>query len=172
MRLVLFAANVKIARMRERRRWDRTLRSLGHFPMSGGAGLIDAVEADILDHIFGGPDYTRLATVYIGLSSTTPTDAGGNITEPSTGAYGRVTVTNNATNFPAASGGAKANGTAFTFVQATADWLAGVDLTHLLIFDAVSAGNPVAYGALTTPKPVLNGDTASIPIGDLDITLD
>src|SRR3989304_8950848 len=96
MRLVLFAANVKIARMRERRRWDRTLRSLGNFPMSGGAGLIDAVEADILDHIFGGPDYARLATVYIGLSSTTPTDAGGNINDPSTGPYWARTLTKKA----------------------------------------------------------------------------
>jgi hypothetical protein len=81
-------------------------------------------------------------------------------------------VTNNSTNFPAASGGAKSNGTAITFPQATANWAGGADLTHVVLFDAATAGNPIMYGALTTPKPVLNGDTASFAVGDLDFTLD
>ena len=39
----------------------------------------DFLENKILDHVFGGPDYTRPATLYIGLSTTTISDAGGNI---------------------------------------------------------------------------------------------
>ena len=177
MRTVLLAGHLKVVARpapwrQERLYWKRVLRSLGLFPILGGAGLVDATEDDILDHIFGGPDYTRLGTLYLGLSSTTPTDAGGNFTEPSGGAYDRVDVVNNATNFPGASGGAKANGAEFTFAQATADWVGGANLTHFGFFDANVAGALICWGALTVPKPVLNGDTARFPIGDLDITLD
>ena len=42
----------------------------------------DALERATLDHIFGGPDYTRPATLYIGLSTTPINDDGSGITEP------------------------------------------------------------------------------------------
>lgn len=128
----------------------------------------DFLENKLLDHAFGGSDYTRAATLYIGLSTTTITDAGGNITEPSGNNYSRVSVTNNSTNFPAASGGAKSNGTAITFPQASGSW---GTVTDFFISDASSGGNILGYGALTTSKAVTNGDTVSFAIGDLDITL-
>ncbi len=134
--------------------------------------LVDATENALLDHFLGGPDYTRLATVYLALSTTTPTDAGGNFTEPTGGSYARVAITNNATNFPAASGGAKSNGVKFSFPTATADWSSGANMTYIGLFDAATAGNLIAYGAITTPKAVLNGDTAEVAIGDLDVTMD
>lgn len=129
----------------------------------------DYLENKLLDHVFGGGDYTRPATVYIALSTTTITDAGGNMTEPSGGAYARASVTNNATNWPAASGGAKSNGTAITFATATTSWGTVVDFA---IMDAATSGNMLGYGTLTASKTIDNGDTASFAIGDLDITLD
>ena len=122
----------------------------------------------LLDHQVGKASYT-MPTVYVGLSSTTPTLAGGNVTEPSGGNYSRVTTS--AATWNSAASGATSNAAAITFGQASADWLAGANLTYGVIYDAATNGNLLAYGALATPKNVLSGDTASIAIGDLDITL-
>ena len=128
----------------------------------------DYLEDAILDHVLGGGDYSRPATVWIALYTAAPTDAGGG-TEVTGGSYVRFSVTNNATNWPASSGGAKANGTEFSFVTATADW--GTVLAFS-IMDAVSGGNFMYWGDLTASKIVNNGDTAKFPIGDIDITED
>ena len=128
----------------------------------------DYLENEILDHVFGGADYSRPATLYVGLSTTTITDAGGNITEPSGGSYARVAVTNNDTNFPAASSGAKSNGTAISFTEATGSW---GTVTDFFIADASSGGNILAYGALDESKIVSSGETISFAVGALDITL-
>ena len=69
------------------------------------AGFTDTLENKILDHVLGGGDYTREATVYITLVTANGTDSAAG-TEVSGNAYARVAVTNNATNFRAASGGA------------------------------------------------------------------
>lgn len=128
----------------------------------------DYLENKILDHQLGGPDYVRPATVYIALFTTAPTDAGGGV-EVTGGSYQRVTVTNNATNFPAAVAGSKSNGTAITFVTPSASW--GL-ITHFGIFDAISGGNLLRWGALTVPKTVDPGDQISFPPGELVATED
>ena len=128
----------------------------------------DYLELELLDHVLGGGDYSRPATVYVALYTVAPTDAGGG-TEVSGGSYARVAVTNNDTNFPAASGGAKANGTEITFPTATDDW---GECVAFAILDAASDGNFLYWGDLTTSKTVNNGDTAKFAVGDLDVTED
>ena len=132
----------------------------------------DYLENELLDHVFGGADYARPATLYVALYTVAPTDAGGG-TEVGTGTwtnYARVAVTNNATNFPAASAGAKSNGAAITWPAATAT--GDVNVVAVGILDANTGGNLLAWAGLTTsPKTVQNGDTPSFAIGDLDITL-
>lgn len=124
----------------------------------------------LLDLAFSKATNNFPATLYYGLSSTLPTNAGGNVTEPSGGAYARSSVTNNATNFPAATARTKSNGTAITFPAATADWLSGASIPYFVIYDAASAGNFVGWGELTTPVIVLNGTQPSFAIGALTIT--
>lgn len=131
-------------------------------------GKSDYLENKVLDHILGGGDYTRPATVYIALFTVTPTDAGGG-TEVTGGSYARSVVTNNATNFPAASGGAKSNGVAIAFPAATADWGTVVAFG---VFDASSAGNLLYYGPISPSRSVVNGSTSSFAGGDLDFTED
>ncbi len=128
----------------------------------------DYLENELLDHVFGGSDYARPATLYIALYTSAPSDSGGG-TEVSGGSYARAAVTNNTTNFPAASGGSKANGTAITFAQATAGW---GTVSHVGVFDALTGGNLLYWGALTTPRTVANGDIFNFAIGDLVITED
>jgi hypothetical protein len=127
------------------------------------------LEDEILDHIFGGAAWSAPASTYIGLSTADPTDDASGVAEPSGNGYARVNFTNNATNWPAASGGAKANGVAVTFPEASGSW---GTITHFFINDAATAGNYLAHGALTASKVVDSGDTISFPIGDIDITLD
>ena len=128
----------------------------------------DYLELEVLDHVFGGADYTRPATLYIALYTTAPSDAGGGV-EASGGSYARKDVTNNATNFPAAAAGAKANGIDITFVTATSPGWG--EIQALGIFDDPSAGNLLAWCDLTVFKTVSTGDTFKILTGDLDITL-
>lgn len=126
------------------------------------------LENAILDHILGGPDFTRPATVYVSLHTADPTDAGTG-TEVSGNGYARVAVTNNATNWPAASSGAKSNGTTITFPTATGSW---GTVSHFGIWDAATNGNLLYHGALNASKAIADGDTASFGVGDLDITED
>jgi hypothetical protein len=136
------------------------------------AGFIDTLEQAVLDHVLNDGAYTPPTNWFIGLSSTTPTEAGGNFTEPSAGAYARISTA--AADWAAATGTApavKSNGVAKSFPTATADWVAAANLTHFGLFIASTGGTVQIWGALTVPKPVLNGDTASFAIGALSIKL-
>lgn len=128
------------------------------------------LEDAVLNHILGGVTmpFTPPATVYIGLFISAPTDAGGG-TEVAGGSYARAAVTNNATNFPAAAGGVKSNGTAVNFAAATAAWGTVVAVG---VFDALSGGNLLYWAALTAAKTVQNGDQFSFSIGSLVFTED
>ena len=128
----------------------------------------DFLENEQLDHVLGNAAYTAPATVYIALYTAAPTDAGGG-TEVAGGSYARAAVTNNATNWPAASGGAKSNGTVITFVTATANW---GTVIAFAILDAAAAGNFLYWADLTASKVINNGDTAQFAVGELDVTED
>ena len=128
----------------------------------------DFLENTLLDEVLGATDYTPPGTVYLALFTAAPDDTGGG-TEVSGGGYARVAVTNNSTNWPAASGGSKSNGVDMTFPQATADW---GTVVAFAIFDASTAGNMLYWGDLTTSKTINNGDTAKFAAGDITITED
>lgn len=122
----------------------------------------------LIDVSTGKAAYTP-PTVYVGLSSTTPVVGGTNVTEPSTGSYARV-ATSGAT-WNAAASGSTSNASSITFPTASADWAAGSNMTYFVLYDASSAGNFLGFGALTTPKAILNGDTASFAAAALTVTL-
>lgn len=128
----------------------------------------DFLENEALDHLFSRATFTAATPLYVGLSTTTVTDAGGNITEPSGNNYARVSITNDATTFPAASGGSKSNGIDITFPTASGSW---GTVTDFFISDASSGGNIYGYGALSASKAVGANDTLKIPIGSLTISL-
>ena len=129
----------------------------------------DYLENKLLDYVFSATAYTPPATLYVALFTVTPTDAGGG-TEVSGGSYARVAVTNNATNFPAASAGSKSNGTQITFPTPTANW---GTIVAFGVFDAVTAGNLLYWGAISPSKTVNNGDPAPyIAVSGLTITED
>ena len=130
------------------------------------AAFSDYLENELLDHVFSAATFTAPGTLYISAYTSDPADDDSG-TECSGGSYARVSVTNNATEFPAASGGTKANANAITFPEATASW---GTVTHIGIHDASSSGNLLMHGALSSSKAIGSGDTLSIAAGDLDIT--
>lgn len=121
-----------------------------------------------IDEMTSKAAFTSPTTVYIGLSSTTPT-VGGSATEPSGSGYARQATT--ATTWNSAASSATSNAVAITFSAATADWVSGSTLTYAVAYDASTGGNLLWYNALTTAKAVLNGDTASIAIGALTVSI-
>ena len=126
------------------------------------------LENELNDHVLGGADYSRPATVHFALFTSAPTESGGG-TECSGGSYARVAVTNNATNFPAAVSGVKANGTAVTFPTASGSWGTVVAFG---VFDAASAGNLLYFGNLASTRTITSGDTARFAAGDFTITFE
>lgn len=133
------------------------------------ANMSNFLENEILDHILSAATYTAPATVYFGLWTTTldDTSTGATAGEVSGGSYARVAVTNNATNFPAASGGVKSNGTAITFPTATASW---GTVTHMAVLDAASNGNILFWVALGASQAIGDGTTASFDVSAFSIT--
>lgn len=120
----------------------------------------------ILDHMFGGVAHSAVATWYLALFTSMPSVTGGG-TEVTGGSYGRVSVTNNATNFPAAVAGVKSNGVDIVFAPATAGWGTVVGFGW---FDALTGGVLRHFAALGTPKLVNNADTPEFAAGQLTFT--
>ena len=129
----------------------------------------DYLENAVLNHIFMGTPYSQPSNIFVALSTTNPTDSGGSIAEPGGGTnYARKSTSSS--DWDAASGGALDNANAITFVEASGtSW---GTLTHFALYDALTAGNMLAHGALSSSKTIESGDTASFAAGDLDVSLD
>ena len=105
---------------------------------------------------------TRPTAWYIGLHTADVTDAGTG-TEVSGNAYARKAATFTVTTDTAS------NGSTITFDAASGgDW---GTITHIGVWDALSGGNLLFHGAVTTSKTIEDGDTFQISSGNLDITL-
>jgi hypothetical protein len=135
--------------------------------MASGKGTYWANK--LLDLVLGAAAFSAPASIFAGLY-TSAANAGAGGTEASGGSYGKASLVNNLTNFPAAAGGVKTTATAFTFTTATANWSGGANMVAATLEDAASGGNRLYFGDLTVPKPVLNGDTAQFAAAAITIT--
>ncbi len=123
---------------------------------------------------------TGPVNVWVGLFTANPTDAAGG-TEVAGGSYARVQVTSALTAWAgtqaaastvasSGTGGTTSNNNPITFPAPTANW--GV-ITGFGLFDAVTGGNLLIYGAITPNKTVNNGDAApAFSAAQLSIQLD
>ncbi len=121
------------------------------------------LEAKLLGCTLLGSAFTVPTTVYVGLATALSSD-GDSITEVNTGSYARRPVT-----FGAPASGSVANSGNITFPQATVAW---GNVTHVIIYDALSSGNPLYWSALDVARPVNVSDTLVLPSGALNINLD
>lgn len=103
------------------------------------------------------------AKYYLGLSTTAPNTAGGNVTEPSGGSYARVELT----NLSQPSDGEVSNTEMITFPESTESW---GTVTHFVVYDAASGGNLLCFGALPAQRVVESDTTMSIKSGYLKLS--
>jgi hypothetical protein len=113
------------------------------------AAMSNYLETALVNAVLRNTSYTSPTTVYVGLFTSDPTDAGSG-TEVSGGSYARKAMA-----FSSPSNGATSNSSAVEFDQATASW---GTVTHFGLFDASSSGNLLLHGALTASKTIDNGD--------------
>ena len=131
----------------------------------------DYLEKKLLDHFFGKAAYTA-PTVYLALSTADPGDDGATIAEPSGGGYARKLTAASVWNAATLGAGATDNATDISFAESSGAWAAGASLTHFALFDALTAGNFLGWGSLTTPRVVTAaGVILKFTAGDLDVTL-
>lgn len=118
-------------------------------------------ETNVLTWALTNSAVTRPTAWYIGLYTTDPGETGAG-TEVSGNGYARVAATFTV------SGDTASNSADIEFSAATGSW---GTITHLAVLDASTAGDVIAYGALTASKAIGTGDILRIAAGELDITL-
>jgi hypothetical protein len=123
--------------------------------------LSNYLENQLVDHFLGTTTYTKPSAVYVALYTVAPSDAGGG-TEATGGSYARQTAT-----FSAASSGATSNSANIDFTNMPAATVVAIG-----IHDALTSGNLLLWGELTSNKTTDAGDTLRIATGDLDISID
>lgn len=102
--------------------------------------------------------------LYLGFSKTTPNLAGGNVTEPSGNGYARVPLS--ALGTP--TNGLVSNTAQVEFAESTAAW---GTLTHYVVYDALTGGNLLMYGALTSTRTVEGNTVMLFKIGELKLSV-
>ena len=126
--------------------------------------LSNTFETHTLNYLFTTTSVTRPTAWYIALFTSNPAeDASGTEVSTSGTAYARQSATFTV------SGNEATNSAAIEFPTATASY---GTVTHIVVFDAASAGNLIAYAALTTSKAIDTGDVLRLPANELDITMD
>ncbi|QDF95191.1 hypothetical protein CJ010_00800 [Azoarcus sp. DD4] len=148
-------------------------------PAAAGA-LTDHGENKSLDALLRGQSLGAPATWYIGLTTDTCTDAGAG-TEPSGGAYARVSVASSLANWAGTQGagttvassgtsGTTSNNGVITFPESTASW---GNLQAVRWYDATTAGNAWICLDLTTAYNVsAAGITVKFNAGTLQFQVD
>ena len=126
--------------------------------------LSNTFETTVLTWLLTNSAATRPTAWYVALFTSNPAeDASGTEVSTSGTAYARQSVTFSV------SGNTATNTAAIEFPTATASY---GTVTHVGVYDASTAGNLIAYAALTTSKAIDTGDVMRVPANDLDVTMD
>ena len=126
------------------------------------SAISNYLENALINVTLRATSYTAPTTVYVALFLSDPTDAGSG-TECSGTSYARQSAT-----FAAPSNGASSTNADVQFPQAGNSW---GTITHFGIYDALTTGNLLYHGALTTSKVIDTGDVFKIASGSLTVTL-
>ena len=119
------------------------------------------------------PGFTPPTNIYVSLHTGSPGDDGQTANEASGGSYARkITAAADWNPATLASPSVLDNLNAVTFVTATANWSAGVNMTHFGLWRSLAGTTEadfLGWALLGTAKPVLNGDTPEFAAGDLNM---
>ena len=126
------------------------------------AALSNYLENALINATLRNTAYSSPATVYVGLFTSDPKDAGSG-TEVSGNGYTRKSIA-----FNAPSNGAATNSSAVEFDQATGNW---GTITHFGIYDASTSGNLLYHGQLSSSKVIETGDIFKFAAASVTVTL-
>jgi hypothetical protein len=121
----------------------------------------------VLDHFLGRVSYAFPTNVYMGLSTSDPTELGSMAGELTETGYARIEISALMSDAVLASGQI-ANSAEITFGPAGEDW---PEVTHGFIADSatIGAGNMIYFGPAVTSRTVNSGDDFPIRVGQLTI---
>lgn len=125
-------------------------------------------EDKILDLLFGKIDYIIPDNLYLGLSMTSITKEGLNITEPSAEEYNRKVIINSTDFFNNAINGSKSNKIGVEFPTAQSAW---GEVKDFFVSDSLVEGNILFYGSLSNSRLVIVNDTLAFAPTMLEIRL-
>jgi hypothetical protein len=120
------------------------------------------LENALINAVLRNTSYTSPTTVYVGLFTSDPTDAGSG-TEVTGGSYARTSAT-----FGAPSDGVSVTTADVTFPTCTSAW---GTVGWIGIHDASTAGNLLFHTPLDVAKTIDSGDIFKISSGNLSVTL-
>lgn len=118
------------------------------------------LENALLNAVYNATAFGLSGNPFVSLHTADPGETGAS--EVVGGSYARQQA-----DFAAAAGGATSNAAAVEFTGMPA-----VTVTHVGIWDAVTVGNFLWGGPLTTPRSPSAGDTLRFLTGEIDVTLD
>ena len=116
-------------------------------------------ENKIVDHLLGTAAWTMPTSVYVKLHIADPGE------DATLGAAGETT--RKIVTFGAGSNGLAQSSSTMTWTNVSTS----ETYSHWSLWDNLTAGNPLVYGALSSTVAVTAGDTFEIATGDLDITV-
>ena len=130
--------------------------------------MSDYLEVKVLDHVLGTTAFTMPANVYLALCTVATVDAddGTTITEANYTSYARVEVSD---DWAAAASGSKDNANILQLPAATGGTSTA---THFALCDALTGGNMLIHGQLTSSLAISNGITPAFAVGALVVTAD
>jgi hypothetical protein len=127
------------------------------------SSLSRTIHKQLLDSVFGSG---TPATIFMAAMSTAPDLAGAGGVEFTGGAYARASLTNNATNFPAATDvgdtATKTLANAASFPAATIDH---PDCVAIAFYDAASGGTFLGLYTLPTAQAIPTGVVLTVQAG-------
>ena len=124
----------------------------------------DALEVKLLNHVLRNTAMVQPTALYIALHTADPGETGIG-SEVAGGSYARQTIA-----FTPATSGQPAQATNTNLVTFAS--LPAATISNFTIADAVTAGNVLFVGTLSTPKVTGAGDTITFPIGQIIVTAD
>lgn len=102
---------------------------------------------------------------YIGLSTTAPSADGKSVSEPSGNGYARIKLE----NLSAPNNGIVTNNLAIDFPESVGGSWGTV--THFVIYDSLTGGNLLMYGALSAPRSIETATIMTIKAGNLRLSI-
>jgi hypothetical protein len=124
---------------------------------------------DLVLNVLRNSGITAPTTIYLALLSAAPPNDGDPGTEISGGGYARQSITFSAPQAGTGQARRILSNADVIFGPATANW---PQVVAAAIRDALTGGNMLYWGSLTTPKTIETGDQLRFPAGNVIISED